>query len=109
MAIAAEARDLAMVQEIFARHLPSGARVWTSGSRAREERVWRGSDLDVIFDAGAPVNELLIDRVTEDFSGSVVPHRVDLHDLHRTSPGFLERIAPDMVLLPVAETQPAAD
>lgn len=97
--LAVEPEDLAIVQLLLARHLPPGTRVWAYGSRAKGRGVWRGSDLDLMIDAGFPLEFSLLGMLSEDLSESLVPFVVDLHDWHDTSPAFLERIRPDMVAL----------
>ena len=101
MTLAVEPDHLAIVQAILARHLPNQTRVWVYGSRARGERIWRGSDLDLLIDAGAPLPHTAMAAMAEEFSESFIPYMVDLHDWHRTDRSFLDRIEPDMQMLPL--------
>ncbi len=88
---------MAILRDILLKHLPPGARVWAYGSRARGTGVRRGSDLDLMIDAGAPLGFGAIAVMAEAFSESFVPFIVDLHDWHRADSDFLARIAPDLV------------
>lgn len=94
---------LGILQDILSRHLPPEAEVFVYGSRATGERIWRGSDLDLMIKAGGKLPFSVLGELAEEFSESLLPFMVDLHDWHRTGEDFLARITPDFVRLPMGE------
>ena len=97
-----ESEHWEIIQLLLARHLPSNATVWAYGSRATGEGIRRGSDLDLMIRAHDALPWSVMGSLAEDFSESLLPFMVDLHDWHETSAAFLERIQPDMVPLPLS-------
>jgi predicted nucleotidyltransferase len=70
-----------LVLNIAYAHLPANTRVWVFGSRATG-RARRYSDLDLAIDAGRRLTLDETARLTEAFSDSDLPYRVDLVDWH---------------------------
>jgi len=81
-----------LVLTILAAHLPQGSAAWVFGSRATG-RARRHSDLDLAIDAG---RRLTLDeraRLTEAFSESDLPYKVDVVDWHAIDDRFRRMIA----------------
>jgi len=70
-----------LVLNILRATLPQGTQAWVFGSRATG-RARRYSDLDLAIDAGRCLTLDEIARLTEAFSDSDLPYRVDLVDWH---------------------------
>jgi predicted nucleotidyltransferase len=68
-----------LVLNIIRTNLPQGTKAWVFGSRATG-RARRYSDLDLALDAGRRMTLDEIARLTEAFSDSELPYRVDLVD-----------------------------
>ena len=107
--LAIEPEHWEIIISLLAKHLPSDATVWAYGSRATGKGIWRGSDLDLMIRAQDALPWTVMGSLAEDFSESLLPFMVDLHDWHETSAAFLERIQPDMVPLPLSLAQSQAD
>jgi len=90
---------LAIVRDILASFLPASAKVSAFGSRTTG-RVKPYSDLDLLIDAGRRLTPTESADLSEAFSESALPWKVDFIDLHGTDPAFLRRIEPDCI--PVA-------
>ena len=92
-----------IVLEILRGSLPRTAKAWVFGSRAAG-RARPYSDLDLAVDAGRPLtlDELAI--LSEHFTESDLPYRVDLIDWHSVDDRFRQLIAAERVAL----TDPAA-
>lgn len=92
------AAQLAIIRAILASHVP-GATVRLYGSRvaggARPH-----SDLDLVVDAGSPLDLGVLGDLREAFQESDLPFRVDLLDWHRASPSFRRAIRDETVALP---------
>ena len=101
MAPAITTEHLNIVNAILAAYLPAGAEVWVYGSRAKGSRVWRGSDLDLMVRAPERLSPELCEVLAEEFSESLLPYMVDLHDWHRADADFLAHIQPDMLPLSI--------
>ena len=101
LAVAPEHLDI--IRPLLARHLPTGTRIWAYGSRATGRRIWRGSDLDLLLRGAEALPFGVLGMLSDDLSESLLPYMVDLHDWHRTSPDFIERIEPDLVSFPMSE------
>lgn len=99
MSLALEARHLRLVQAILQSRAP-GLRVLAYGSRARGDAVAH-SDLDLLIDSDAPLDELLLAQLSLDFADSDLPFRVEVVDGARVSAEFRRRIADD--LAPIGE------
>ena len=70
-----------LVLGILRAHLPEAAKVWVFGSRATG-RARRYSDLDLVIDAGRRLTLDDFAGLTESFSDSDLPYRVDVVDWH---------------------------
>jgi predicted nucleotidyltransferase len=70
-----------LVLSILRAHLPPNTQAWVFGSRATG-RARRYSDLDLAIDAGRCLTLDEIGRLTEAFSDSDLPYRVDIVDWH---------------------------
>jgi predicted nucleotidyltransferase len=68
-----------LVLEILLTHLPESTRAWVFGSRATG-RARLYSDLDLAIDAGRRLTLDEIATLTEAFSDSDLPYRVDFLD-----------------------------
>lgn len=99
MILEVQPNHLAIVHDILAAHLPAHAKVWAFGSRV-SGRVKPYSDLDLLIDAGRRMTISESANLSEAFSESDLPWKVDFIDLHGTEDYFLRRIEPDCVPLP---------
>ena len=68
-----------LVLNVIRANLPQSTKAWVFGSRATG-RARRYSDLDLALDAGRRMTLDEIARLTEAFSDSELPYRVDLVD-----------------------------
>jgi predicted nucleotidyltransferase len=96
MTLVVEPAHLEIVREILAAHLPADAKVWAFGSRAAG-RVKPYSDLDLLVDAGRRLTISESADLSEAFSESDLPWKVDVIDRYGTEDYFLRRIEPDCV------------
>jgi predicted nucleotidyltransferase len=94
--LAADHRRL--VLDIPRAHLPRSTKAWVFGSRATG-RARRYSDLDLAIDAGRPLTLDEIAILTEAFSESDLPYRVDVIDWREIDDRWRERIAAERVAL----------
>ena len=92
-----------IVVDILRAHLPRESTIWVFGSRATG-RAGPYSDLDLAIDAGRRLTLDETAAVTEAFSESDLPYRVDIIDWHALDDRFQRIIAADR--LPLIE--PAA-
>ena len=93
-----------LVLDILRANLPPSAKVWVFGSRATGQA--RGySDLDLAIDAGRRLTFDEMARLSEAFSDSDLPYRVDLIDWHNIDDRWRQTIAIERVAL----TEAAAD
>jgi len=86
-------KDLALVLELVARHLPANAAVWAYGSRVNGN-AHAGSDLDLVL-CVAELQELphsYLCRFREALTESNLPIFVDVHDWATLPASFHERI-----------------
>ncbi len=91
--------DLAIITTIFSQHLPSAARVWCFGSRARGD-ARKFSDLDLVIDnAGNPLDLNTLSILKQNFSESLLAYKVDIVDWATLSTAFRENISPDKKLI----------
>jgi len=74
-------QDLALVREVLRAHLPTYSAVWVFGSRATG-RDRRGSDLDLMVDAGHPLETHTYHALVDAFEASNLPYGVDILDWH---------------------------
>lgn len=96
-----EARYWDVVQRILATHLP-GREVWAFGSRTKGTAKPH-SDLDLVVITEQPLSLQVQAALTEAFSESDLPWRVDVVDWATTSDAFRQLIASHKVVV-----QPAA-
>ena len=87
-----------MVLHILDAHLPRGTKVWVFGSRATG-RARRYSDLDLAIDAGRQLNLDELAELTEAFSDSDLPYRVDIIDWHNIDARWRQTILTERVAL----------
>jgi predicted nucleotidyltransferase len=87
----------AIVSDILHQHVP-GHEVWTFGSRARRQAK-RYSDLDLAVISDTPLAPAISTALTDAFSESDLPWRVDVLDWATTQPEFRAIIERDKVLL----------
>jgi predicted nucleotidyltransferase len=93
-AIAIPPRDLAILRAT----LPTDARVWVFGTRARGSPR-RASDLDLAVDAGRPLTTAESAGLNEAFAESDLPYTVDVVDWRTLDSAFGEIIDRDRVAL----------
>jgi len=96
-----------LVLNIIRTNLPQGTKAWVFGSRATG-RARRYSDLDLALDAGRQMTLDEIARLTEAFSDSDLPHRVDLVDWHDIDDRWRQTIMAERVALTEAAHPDAA-
>jgi predicted nucleotidyltransferase len=81
-----------LVSKILTEQLPPGSRAWVFGSRATG-RARPLSDLDLAIDAGRRLSLDETARLTEAFSDSDLPFRVDVVDWNGIENWFRQIIA----------------
>lgn len=86
-----------IVQSILRRHVPD-REVWAFGSRARRTAK-PYSDLDLVVLGEQPLGLALSAALSDDFSESDLPWRVDVVDWATTSETFRRIIEKDRVVL----------
>lgn len=97
--------DAAIVRGILRRYLPAGARAFVFGSRAHGG-ARRYSDLDLAIGWDRPLGLDLTGQITEAFSESDLPYKVDILDLATADPAFRARIASSLISLPFSADEP---
>lgn len=90
----------AIVQAILRRHVPN-REVWAFGSRARLTAK-PYSDLDLAIIGDEPLGLAVSAALSDDFSESDLPWKVDVVDWATTSESFRRIIEKDRVLLQTA-------
>ena len=85
-----------IVQNILSIILPINSKVWVFGSRATGATK-KSSDLDIVIDAGRPLNRQEELILADAFEESNLPYRVDVLDMHTVSDEFKEIIQKEMV------------
>ena len=96
--IALPAEHRRLVLTILRANLPQNTKVWVFGSRATG-RARRYSDLDLAIDAGRPLTLDEIARLTEAFSDSDLPYKVDLTDWRSIDDHWRQTITAERVAL----------
>lgn len=86
-----------IVRDILRKHVPD-KEVWAFGSRVTGT-LKPYSDLDLAVISDAPLPPAISASLTDDFSESDLPWRVDVVDWATTSPAFKAIIARDKVVL----------
>jgi uncharacterized protein len=92
------AENRRLVLNILRANLPQSTKVWVFGSRATG-RARRYSDLDLAIDAGRQLTLDEIATLTEAFSDSDLPYRVDLVDWHNIDGRWRQIIVSERVAL----------
>jgi predicted nucleotidyltransferase len=92
------ADDRLMVLHILDAHLPHGTQIWVFGSRATG-RARRYSDLDLTIDAGRRLSLDELAELTEAFSDSDLPYKVDLIDWHNIDARWRHTVLAERVAL----------
>jgi uncharacterized protein len=87
-----------LVLNILRANLPESAQAWVFGSRATG-RARRYSALDLAIDAGRRLTLDEIARLSEAFSDSDLPYKVDLVDWHDVDDRWRQIIATERVPL----------
>src|SRR6202171_5966741 len=87
-----------LVLNILGAHLPHNIKAWVFGSRATG-RARRYSDLDLAIDAGRRLTLDETARLSEAFSESDLPYRVDLVDWHDINDRWRQTIVAERVAL----------
>ena len=87
-----------LVLNILRMHLPPSTKAWVFGSRATG-RARRYSDLDLAIDAGRPLALDEIAGLTEAFSDSDLPYKVDIIDWHNIDARWRQTILAERVAL----------
>ena len=87
-----------LVLNILRANLPVSTKAWVFGSRATG-RARRYSDLDLAIDAGRRLTLDEIARLSEAFSDSDLPYRVDLVDWHDINDHWRQAIVADRLAL----------
>jgi predicted nucleotidyltransferase len=91
-----------LVLNILRAHLPPSKKAWVFGSRATG-RARRYSDLDLAIDAGRRLTLDETARLSEAFSESDLPYRVDLVDWHGINDRWRQTIVAERVALTEGE------
>ena len=86
------------VLDIIHANLPQNTETWVFGSRATG-RARRYSDLDLAVDAGRGLTLDEIAKLTEAFSDSDLPFKVDLIDWRNVEDRWRQRIVPERIAL----------
>ena len=87
-----------LVLNILRANLPESTKVWVFGSRATG-RARRYSDLDLAIDAGRPLTLDEIAGLTEAFSDSDLPYKVDIVDWRNIEDRWRQTIMAERVAL----------
>lgn len=90
MAIQMTDEQMQLVKEILQRHLHQ-TEVWIFGSRFTS-KAKHYSDLDLLIKGKTPLSLETLYHLSEDFSESTLPFKVDLVDWHRISEEFRAHI-----------------
>ena len=96
--IALPAEHRRLVLTVLRANLPQNTKVWVFGSRATGG-ARRYSDLDLAIDAGRPLTLDEIAGLTEAFSDSDLPYRVDLADWRNIDDRWRQTIMAERVAL----------
>ena len=91
-----------LVLDILRANLPGSAKAWVFGSRATG-RARRYSDLDLAIDAGRRLTLDETARLSEAFSDSDLPYKVDLVDWHDINDRWRQTIMAERVALTEGE------
>ena len=87
-------RSEAHIRRRLKEHIPSQARVYLYGSRARRDHRWN-SDYDIWIDADIP--RRAIAEMTDQFEESFVPFRVDIVTTPQLAGRFAEHVRQEAI------------
>ena len=94
-----------LVLNILRANLPASTKAWVFGSRATG-RARRYSDLDLAIDAGRRLTLDEIAGLTEAFSDSDLPYKVDLIDWHDIDDRWRQTIVAERAALAELPAEP---
>jgi len=77
-----------IVEDILARLLPAGYRVYVFGSRATGIRLKPCSDLDLVIEGPEPLTLSLSGKLAHEFDECLLPYKVDIVDRMSVRPEF---------------------
>ena len=100
------ADHLRIVQDVLARHLPDGVKVWVFGSRA----TWAtkdSSDLDLALEGKGEIPARSLSALETAFEDSDLPFEVDVVDLKRIHERFRGIVEQQRVSLPLIAAEKA--
>ena len=89
---------LEIVKAILTQHLPSTAKVWLFGSRARGASK-KFSDIDLLIDLGKPISIETLSALNLAFEESNLPYKVDLADARSINNLFHKNIQSQLIQL----------
>ncbi len=95
-----------ILRRVLREHLPTGARAYVFGSRARGG-ARQYSDLDLALEWDRPLGLDLLGRIAEALSESDLPFKVDVVDLLTTDPAFRVRIIAECIPFDAASVTPS--
>ena len=101
------ADHLRIVQDVLARHLPDGVRVWVFGSRA----TWAtkdSSDLDLALEGDGEVSARNLAALESAFEDSDLPYAVDVVDVNRIGESFRQVVEQQRVRFPESDASSGA-
>ena len=82
-------RSEALIRQILEEHIPSQARIYLYGSRAKGDNRWN-SDYDLWIDG--EISSRKLSELMEELEGSFVPFRVDIVTTQQLTGRFGERV-----------------
>ena len=90
---------LDIVIKILDKHLNHNeVKVYAFGSRTKSTAK-RRSDLDLALKSKTPIPYFVITSIKNEFENSLLPYEVDMVDLDKLSPEFMEAIKDDLTEL----------
>jgi predicted nucleotidyltransferase len=95
-----EPGHLALLLAVLRAHLSANIQVWAFGSRTTGSAL-RYSDLDLALEGPEPLDLAVIGALRDAPSESDLPFEVDLVDLRVVSAAFRDRVAAQLVRLPL--------
>jgi predicted nucleotidyltransferase len=84
------------VSTILHQHLTRPYKLFLFGSRATGNSS-EGSDFDFLVDAGDPIEYEVWAKIKSDIDEIPTLYDIDITDLHRAAPNFLETISEDLI------------
>lgn len=89
---------LATVKTILKKYLPSNARTWIFGSRARGNAK-KYSDIDILIDTGSLIPIETMAQLNLAFEESTLPYKVDLVDAASIDKSFHDKIQAELLYI----------